>query len=193
MFKKEAEKIVLKPLIIKTMKVQIIGKSDLLQNKMSEKTKDMLERKMEGKGNEKANRDFLNEVEGKCHKIDAKGTIGIPTTAFKNAIIESSVYIDGMSKKLAKSIIIEGDYVPLKYKSRTVNKTMGRPRMSATPMPIYRPQFKDWSCELTVSFNSSQISPEVIINLFRLAGFHNGVGSWSPAKSGSYGCFDVKI
>jgi len=182
-----------KPLSLRTLKVSIIGKIDLLTNVMSEKTKDYLEKKMEGKGTEKTNRNFLEEVKEKSHILDSKGTIGIPTYAFKTAIVESAVYIDGMDKKLAKSIIVEGDFVPIKYKTKLVHKTFGRPQRNGVPMPVYRPQYKNWSCELTITFNSSQISAETIINLLRVAGFHNGVGSWSPRSNGSFGVFDVEL
>jgi hypothetical protein len=185
------QKIISQPLIKKTMRVQIIGESDLLMNKMSEDTKELLKNKVEGKATQKVNRELDKEAEIKIH-YDNKGNVIMPTFAFKAAMVEAAPYLQNMDKKLAKSIIVEGDFVSLKYKSKYIREDFGKPQRGGTPLPIRRPAFKDWNCELVLTFNSSQITPESIINLLRLAGFHNGVGAWRPACQGQFGRFDVK-
>lgn len=189
--KPQTQKVISQPLIKKTITVQIVGESDLLMNRMSEQTKELLKNKVEGKATQKVNRELDKEAEEKIH-YDIKGNVIIPTFAFKAAIVEAAVYLNNMDKKLAKSIIIEGDFVPLKYKSQYTREDFGKPQRGGTPLPIRRPAFKDWSCELKITFNSSIIPPDSIINLLRLAGFHNGVGAWRPACQGQFGRFDVK-
>jgi len=189
---KATQKVVLsQPLLKKTIRVQIVGESDLLMNKMSEETKELLKNRVEGKAIQKVNRELDKEAEIKIHK-DEKGNIIMPTFAFKAAMVEAAPYLQNMDKKLAKSIIVEGDFVPLKYKSKYVREDFGKPQRGGTPLPIRRPAFKDWSCELRLTFNSSQITPDTIISLLRVAGFHNGVGAWRPACQGQFGRFDIK-
>ena len=55
----------------------------------------------------------------------------------------------------------------------------------------YRVEFIDWETELTVEFAPGILSPDQVVNLFNLAGFHTGVGSWRPENGGSHGQFGV--
>lgn len=189
---KTKQEVISQPLTKKTITVQIVGESDLLMNKMTKATKNLLKNRVEGKAIQKVNRELDKEAEEKIHQ-DSKGHVVIPTFAFKAAMVEAAPYLSSvMDKKLAKSIIIEGDYVPLKYKKKYTREDFGKPQRGGAPSPISRPAFEDWSCELKLTFNGSLITPETIVNLLRLAGFHNGVGAWRPACNGQFGRFDVK-
>jgi len=189
----QQKQVVIEPIRISEMKVEIVGTTPLLMEKMSEETLQGLINTMEGKGKDKKKvRDFGSEVESKIHRT-SDGKVGFPVSGFKKAIVESAPYMDGMNKKLANSIVIIGDIVPIKFKSQKVNKTFGRDSgIKRSPRPIWRPEFTDWSCELKVRFNSSLISPEQVVGLFKLAGFHIGIGGWTPQHSGQYGMFTIK-
>lgn len=181
------------PIKIGEMKVEIIGTSPLLMEKMSDEVAQGLTDIMEGKGRDKKKiRDFGNEVESKIHRT-SDGKVGFPTSGFKKALVESAPYMDGMNKKLANSIIIVGFITPISFKEQVVNKVIGRDSgRNRSPRPIWRPEFRDWSCELKVRYNSALITPEQIIGLFKLAGFHIGVGGWTPQHSGQFGMFTIK-
>lgn len=56
----------------------------------------------------------------------------------------------------------------------------------------YRGEFKSWRIDLPIRFNPKVISMAQIINLFRLAGFANGVGEWRPEHDGKFGTFHVE-
>jgi hypothetical protein len=59
----------------------------------------------------------------------------------------------------------------------------------------YRPEFGEWSMDLTIDYDGELIGPETIINLLQRAGFGVGLGEWrpsSPKSSGEYGRFQVE-
>ena len=187
------QKINIEPINIGEIKVGIVGTSSLLMERMSEEVAQGLIDVMEGRGRDKRKvRDFKSEVESKIHRTP-DGKVGFPTSGFKKSLVASAPYMDGMNMKLANSIIIVGYITPIKYKKQVINKVIGRDSgRNRSPRPIWRPEFRDWSCELKVRYNSSLIRPEQIIGLFKLAGFHIGVGGWTPQHSGQYGMFTIK-
>lgn len=201
MVKKVAEKkkveVNLKPVEIAEMQVNLTGLTPLLMEKMSDKTREQLLNIVTGKGKEKQkNRDLDEEVKAKIHK-DVKGNVGFPAGGFKKAMVEVAPYLDGMDKKRAKGSFfvignLSGDLVAIKYKKQITNKAMGRDSgINRAPREIWRPEFQDWSCSLNIRYNAGQITPNQIVELGKLAGFHIGVGSWTPQHSGNYGTFTI--
>lgn len=192
MYKKEKKEIKIEPIKIGEFKVKIIGQTSLLMERMSERTTQELKDRMEGKGKDKNKvKDFESEVEEKIHRT-SDGKVGFPAVGFKKALVAAAPYMDGMNMKLAKSIVVVGDIIPIKFKTQVTNKTIGRDSgRNRAPRPIWRPEFQDWSCELNVRYNSSLITVEQIVGLLKLAGFHIGVGGWTPQHDGSYGTFTV--
>lgn len=181
------------PIKIATMQLKVIGETPLLQEKMADRIREQLKNIVTGKGKEKnKNRDLEREVEEKIHK-NAKGEVCFPTSGFKKAMVEAAPYLEGLDKKKAKgSFFIIGELVPIKYKKQVTNKAVGRDSgINRAPREIWRPEFQDWSCILTIKYNEQQITPNQIIELAKLAGFHIGVGSWNPQHGGQYGMFTV--
>ena len=64
-------------------------------------------------------------------------------------------------------------------------------RISMSTDIRFRPEYRDWSMEFDVVFNSRAISPEQIVNLVNIAGFGIGIGEWRPERSGQFGMFHV--
>lgn len=181
------------PIKIATMNLKIVGETSMLQEKMSDKIREQLKNMVEGKGKEKnKTRDLAEEVKDKIHK-NSKGEVCFPTSGFKKAMVEAAPYLDGTDKKLAKgSFFIIGELAPIKYKKQVVNKAIGRDSgINRAPREIWRPEFQDWSCVLTIKYNEQKITPQQIVELAKLAGFHIGVGSWTPQHGGQYGMFNV--
>lgn len=189
---KAQQEVVITPIKITEMNIGIMGTTPLLMEKMSDKVIESLTNIMEGKGKEKKpNRNFEQEVKDKIH-YTADGKVGFPASGFKKAIVEAAPYMADMDKKLARSIVVIGDMIEIKFKQQVTNKAMGRDSgIRRAPRPIWRPEFKGWSCTLKVRFNNSQITADQVVNLIKLAGFHIGVGGWTPQHSGSYGMFTV--
>lgn len=191
--KKIDKTIQVNPLKIETLKIKIIGNSPLLMNKYSTKESESMLNKQLGKGAEKNKiRDPKQEVEDKIHKL-SDGTIGIPAESIKSMLVNSAPAL-GLFKISIKGglfvIPVDNNLVPIKYKKMVVNKSITRDSgITKAPRTTFRPEFRDWSCEFIVRYNAAQITTDQIINLLKVGGFHNGLGSWSPRSNGTYGTF----
>ena len=193
--KQEDRDVVINPLLIATMRAKVVGITPYLSNKMSDKDKQSMLNKQMGKGVEKNKiRNPKEEVENKIHKM-SNGEVGIPIVAIKKAMVESAPILE-MEKKLVRGglfiIAEDGNLVPLKYKKMVINEAITRDSgISRTPRTTFRPEFRDWSCEFTIKYNAKQITPDQILNLLKVAGFHIGLGSWRPLTDGNFGTFTV--
>ena len=191
--KTEVKKVEMNPIQIGFMNVNVKGESPLLMNKFSDKSKgDMIEKQTtSGKTKTKELRNIKEEVKNAIY-YTADGKAGVPVYAFKKALVEASSYMEGINQKDVKgSDFIVGDIGPLKFKKMVVNESIVRIGSFKVPYVRYRPSFHDWSCSLVVKYNASQIQPNQILNLFRLAGFHIGILDWRPQKNGQFGQFDI--
>jgi hypothetical protein len=183
------------PLLIATLKVKIVGITPLLLNRLSDKEKQSMLDKQMGKGSEKNKiRDPKQEVEDKIHKI-SDNKVGIPIISIKKSMVEAAPYLDVDKKLIRGSLFIipeENNLVTVDYKKMVINEAITRDSgINRTPRTTFRPEFRDWSTEFTVKYNARQITPEQILGLLKLAGFHIGVGSWRPQCDGTYGTFTV--
>lgn len=131
---------------------------------------------------------------------DATGArFGFPATAIKKAGI-STVYRNEMSKdkvSLMGAFFIDGcgeeQLVEIKTPSipsiRQDNVKVGM----GTADIRYRPQFNEWSIDLSIRYNANgKLSLSDIVNMVNLGGQLNGIGEWRIEKSGQYGQFHVK-
>lgn len=179
-----------------TVPIRAYPGSTLLMNKMSDETRNSMIDKVTGKAVDKKKiRDLNQECKDRVHYTD-DGKPGLPATYFKGAIVEAATYDENLNKKIAKSIQVMGNVIPLVYKKQGINKAITYDSgMSKAPRETWRPEFHEWSCKVDVTFNSNIISPEQIVNLFKLAGAHIGVGAWRPytlkSGGGSHGMFEI--
>lgn len=192
--KQESEKKVqLLKLSPKVLKIKVVGDSPLLMHKFSDASKSKIMDKQTGGAKVRGTRNVSNDIEEAIHKTP-DGKVGFPASAFKRAIVESSPYFKqvGLNKKLVKGQVhILGNILPIKFKDQVINEAPVR-LPSGNADIRYRPEFNDWSCELTIRFNETLISVEQIVNLLNYAGFCIGIGDWRMQCGGTYGMFHVE-
>ena len=191
------EKINLKRLEIGRIQVKIVGTSPYLPEPMD---MEVLERYNKLKSKQGYSKDDISEEDKVKVKFyyDEKGKYGIPARAFYNSMIRASSYLfeikSGGMRNIKEGINIKGNIIPLKYKKVEVLTHWGRTAgMSGAPRKIMRNAFNDWSCELEIEYNKSNLSAEQIINVLNWAGFHIGVGGFRKEKTGNFGNFVVKL
>lgn len=191
---KRNEEITISPVKLEDIYLKLDGVTSLLMNKFSDREKkDMVDKQLK-RTKEKKARDINGEIEEKIHRLP-DGSVGFPTSGFKKAFVEAAPYLTGMNKKLAKgAFFVLGSLAPIEFKEQIVNEaTVRLSGRGNVAMVRYRPEFVDWSCIVHIRYNANQISPEQVVNLANLAGFHIGVGDWTPQHSGSYGMFEVAV
>jgi len=191
------EKIELKKLKLGKIKVTIIGDSPYLPEPMDFEMLEMYDKK---RSNQIYTKDIKSEEDkllDKKYLTDDKKE-GIPSRAFYNSMIRGSSYLferkDGGMRNIKEGVIVMGEILPLKWKKKRIlkhwGKTSGR---SGSPKLILRNAYDNWSCELTIQYNTANISAEQIINVLNWSGFHIGVGAFRKENTGNYGLFHVKL
>lgn len=207
---------------LETFKLKIVGDSPLICHAWNQKAKFMILHKQQKKATtgkdirrpmvdfaeslywltEKPDFDGLTDEQAKeiLADIIPKSKFGFPVIAFKSAALAagyqqgalaSKVGTAALAKTTARGAFHIQDEFAVIDGVPTPREDMVRIGMGTADL-CYRAEFKSWRTELTITYNTSAISVEQIINLFRLGGFANGVGDWRPEKDGSFGTFHIE-
>ena len=219
---KKAELIEIKPIEMKKVTLKLVGDTPLIMHAWSVKAKrEMLEAqqgKSKGKKKEPKNPvfDFINSMywiegkpevensmsEGDCEKaflnaIENGAKFGFPVTAFKQAAISAAYRLGWSKDKMSLRGVFyidsnEDGLVEIKSDAPIMREDMVRVGMGTADIR-YRGEFRNWSVELTVTFNQNgNYSLENIINIINAGGYVCGVGEWRPERDGQNGMFHVQ-
>lgn len=193
--------------------IRIEGTAPLIMNKFSEKARQTMEDKQQGRASIRQPKNPEELFEASLHKLppvtDPKGKgkpgevrYGVPAPAFKAAIVDAARYFKGSKLTmtgLRQQILVRGEgsdmLVPLSEES-SPPKMRTDPVRNATGVADirYRGEFWPWSCTLQVIYVTSQFDAGSLVALVDAAGM-GGVGEWRPSskesKSGMYGTFSV--
>ena len=220
--KKNEEVITIKPVQIKKTAVRIVGDTPLIVHAWSDKAKQMILDAQTGKkkGKQKPKRvpaaDFVEgaywltpkpeysddptdeEVIEAFDKAIAEGArFGFPATAIKQAA-NSAAYRRGWVKNqagLRGAWFIEADengLVEVHSDTPVIREDMVKIGMGTADLR-YRPQFNNWYCDLTISYNASgEFDLNSIINALNAGGYCVGIGEWRPERDGIFGRFHIE-
>lgn len=194
----EEKKVLLQPIQVEEMSVKIVGTSPLLMDRFPDAARQEIIDKQAGvsKG-QKKKREIKKEMHDAVH-LTPKGKPGFPAQGFKKGMVDATSLASDSVRTFNKKHVVglqivncEGGIVPLKFSKQDIlQHTIGCNTK-------FSPQFHDWSCVLSIRYDSSNISAADIINLLKYAGFHVGVGAWRPkgkdGGSGSFGMYDVAM
>ena len=193
--KKTSDKITLREPKLISFKVTVYG-DKMLQNKMSDEVKEKLEQKywkeeLVVRQKDKATDNDL--VASKIH-LTKDGKPGLPAIAFKKGMVEMAPVFGITKAGLNRSFTVNPGIIPLSYKEIRLNKAWAKTKgMTRAPKPAVRPEFNNWSCEVTFTFNPDMVSATDLGALLSYAGQHNGVGDWRPQFGGEYGLYKIKM
>ena len=181
---------------LETIEAEIVGITPLLMNRFSEKQQEFLKKYWDGtKGAKTKEVPTEDEIVHEAIYYNDEGKVCFPTSGFRRGIEEvaKDQQIDmGFTGKAAKGAIrFLEPLVEIKYTKMVVNKSWAKIG-GKTPKLSIRPEFKDWSCTLLISYNPKVISTESLLNLLNWAGSYCGLGDWRPQSSGTYGQYKVK-
>jgi len=190
---KEVTQVQIPEIKFSQMVVKIKGKTPLLMNKWTETSIDELEKKQTKEAtNKKGAREPKKEFKEHQHYIQNNGKVinGFPSAGIKKALVSAGGrFADEKMTKLRGAFSIPCELVEIKG-SKPVMQT-DAVNIRGIGSLAYRPRFDNWTLEVPVIFNESIISAGQILNLFQLAGFSVGLGSWRPECKGSYGQYEV--
>lgn len=210
----KTELLEIKPLEIKKVTLRIVGDTPLIMHAWSEKAKRMmLEAQMgvsKGKKKEYKNpiEDFINSMywlSGKPEEsteeafeaaIANGARFGFPVTAFKQAAISAAYRMQWAKDKMSLrgAFFIDADengMIEIFSDTPIMREDMVKVGMGTADIR-YRGEFRNWSANLTISYNANgAYSLERIVNIINAGGYVCGVGEWRPERDGQNGMFHV--
>lgn len=196
---KKAEIIELRRLEDAKLTVEVEGLTPIIPHKWSEKSKRMMpghpdRDTMSKKGVRKPK----EEAEACVYRLP-DGKPGIPSTAFKAAMVSACRFFEKPSMTEAKLLFyVEGtgaeQLVPFAFDGDPILRE-DTPRNANGGADLrYRYAFDGWKATLTVRYIPTSISPESVIALIDAAG-RVGVGDWRPgapkSATGTFGQWRV--
>ena len=200
----EVKAIVLQELKPRTMRVKIVGDSDLVLNKMNDCVSRKLidARKDRAKSLEKSNE--WEEIVTSIHWRDGKPA-DFSEAGMKKALQENAPCITqfGLKKSFGESVIrnnidkfktkfdanvninSKGGLIPITFTEWNLDEKLMSPQKGA-PVLVRLNRFCGWSAEFEISFMENVFSAEQILNIISLAGFGLGIGSGRSSGFGRY-------
>jgi hypothetical protein len=195
---------VIKPVVrVIDVPIRSFGDVPLVQNKFSEKARQMMADKQQRKGaGRREAKDPTACFRGAMHLMpgakadDEHPDIGFPASAFRKAMISAANQkTNGVSKTVARgAVFVLGDddsgLVRIHYEVVRMREDAVKNESGVADLR-YRPEFLRWSATLRIQYDAGMISAEQVINLAHRAGFSIGIGEGRPDKSGEWGRFEV--
>ncbi len=175
----------------------IVGTAPYVQNKFSNKAKEMMRQKhiagsAAKKGVKREPRDFDEDYRQATY-FSTDGWMGIPASGFRLASI-SACRLVGFKMTLAKlSIFVEqdgftADGEPLiKIEGEPVkHEAMVRNATGVADIRV-RPMWHKWSAKVRIRWDADQFSEEDVLNLMARVGAQVGIGEGRPDSKASAG------
>lgn len=211
--KKSAEpkgtEVVIAPPNFQTAELTIVGTSPYVQNKFSQKAKEMMKAKQEAggqgkKGGKREPKDFKQCYEDAKY-ISRKGWVGIPAASFRAAMVSAcrTVGFKMTHAKLGFMVVADGftgdEGVPLvqftkgepHYFEQAVRNESGVADIRARPM-----WNEGWEAVIRIRFDADMFSLSDIANLLHRAGEQVGIGEGRPDSRKcvglGWGTFSIK-
>lgn len=178
------------PIEIRTYVLRLVGDSPLIVHAWSQKAKqEMLDKQMGKARSKKEPKDPQADYEGAFYRLD-DGAPAFPTIAFKAAAVNAARQVEGLTMTFLRGAFhTVGELVAIEGIPH-MREDMVRVGMGTADIR-FRPEWVNWSVNLTVRLNTRSLTLEQLIHLFNQAGFSVGVGEWRPEKDGRNGMFHV--
>lgn len=186
----------------------IRGIAPYVQNKFSQKAREMMRQTQEAgstgkKGKKKEGKNFQEAYELATHRA-SEGWCGIPAPAIRAAMISACRTV-GFKMTLAKlSVFIEADGFDADDQTPLVKITKGEPQYFESlvrlatgvadirPRPMWQP---GWEAKIRIRFDADQFTLTDVTNLLMRVGLQVGIGEGRPDSKQStgmgWGMFEV--
>ena len=184
---------------IRQVVVEIKGLTPVILHRWSDKAKkDMLDKQMK-KTPKKEAKEPEQQFEDAKYKFD-DGRLGFPADGFKKSMIRGAKQLGLTMTDMRTGFFVHGEYCSREDKELIEIK--GNCEMREDMVRIgggqgktsdirYRPQVKNWSAKLHISYNANITTLDYIVNMLNAAGYGVGVGDWRPERDGIFGRFEV--
>lgn len=170
--------------------LHVVGTSELIIHKWSEKARKEMYDKQTGAAREKKGPKVPEEdYEGAMYRMP-DGTPACKAIAFKAAAVDAAMVVEGMTKAHTRRLFhVLGELLPIEGEPY-MREDMVRVGMGIADLR-YRPGFPSWKVDVPISYDASVVTLNQIVHLFNKAGYSVGIHEWRPEKDGPYGRFKV--
>lgn len=115
-----------------------------------------------------------------------------PSGFFSKALASAALDLPGASKaQILRLVSVASPQINLFGIPRLHMEMVRSSDMARTPDVRTRPCFTEWCCKVNLSFVSSLLKQNQIVNLLAAAGEIVGIGDYRPQKGGAYGKFRI--
>lgn len=179
-----------------TMAVPIVGTTPLLVHRFSEKSKRQMLDKMQGRKSPKVGKDPEAEYEAAFYRLK-DGSYGFPVAAFKLATVGAARFYgkDVTMTALKQFMFFRGE---VGEDGLSLARLEGEPHSREDVVRVgqgtdlrYRPEFREWSTTLEVTYVTSALTRGSVLSLIDGGGMGVGVGEWRPEKKGDFGTYRI--
>jgi hypothetical protein len=199
-----ADRIEIDSIQVTNIKVPIIGTAPLIVHNFSEKSKRQMLNAQQGRKAMKEIRDPEAEYQAAFYRIGREGEpdgYGFPVTGFKAAIVGAARFYGKAIRmtELRQFLFMRG--IMTKADPQQLVEIIGEPQMREDIVRLggmsrsadlrYRPEFREWSAILDVTFVHSSIAQGAVLSLIDAAGLGIGIGEWRPEKRGEFGTWTI--
>lgn len=205
---KATEILTIKAPNIQTAEIEVEGVSPLVQNKFSAKAKAKMMDTMAAGSTAKSKkvreaRDYDEDFRQAQH-ISEEGWIGLPSPAFRSAMISACRLVGFQMTKAKLSVFVLHDGIDAEDGTPLVRLIADAPerhealvRMNFTSTDIrIRPMWRQWGAKVRVQWDADQFTFNDVVNLLDRAGQQVGIGEGRPDSKTStgmgWGQFQVK-
>ena len=181
----------LKSIQTETVSIRVKSLSPMIQHKWSEKAKEMMRQKHAGKKTRARDARDPDQEAVDATYFTEDGRFGIPVDAIKASWISAAHKDIGIEKTLVKkALFVQCDdanrVLPIEADEPIVREDCVRVGAGSADLR-YRPEFRKWAAEITITYDRSMLTIEDIVNLINRAGFGVGICEWRPEKGGEFG------
>jgi hypothetical protein len=182
-----------------TILVPIVGTAPLIIHNFSAKAKRQMLDAQQGRKSPKEARDPEAEYDAAFYKMT--DGYGLPATAFKSATVGAARFYgkDVKMTEIRQFVFVHGEMSDAD--PQALVRIVGEPKMREDVVRLggmsrgadlrFRPEFRDWSAVLKVTFVKSCLSRSSVLSLVDAGGLGMGVGEWRPEKRGEFGTYAI--
>lgn len=194
---KATEAVMIKPPNLRSLHVQIVGKSPYMQHRFSKKAEIMAKQEQGSTGKSKKMRearDFERDFRDAQHR-SVDGWCGIPAPAIRAALISACRLVGFQMTKAKLSVFVEADGTCAIDGTPLIRLDADEPEMSTLAVRNEtgvvdiraRPMWREWTATVRLTFDADQFTESDVLNLLMRAGLQVGIGEGRPDSKKSAG------
>ena len=195
------------PIGIGTVTVSLVGETEIILHRLSQKMKDEIQNNEGGlqdpkrKKKQPRTKEVIEREYQDAFYLTKEGNPAFKALGLKLAMVRACRDLDMHMTEARGRLHVLGENGGNEDELLEIIPDGGKPYMRTDFVKVgngggtlrYRPGIPaGWKVNATIKYNKAPLTEEAIVNLLNQAGFGVGLCEWRPEKNGSYGRFHVE-